>query len=128
VISTLSEITPSSSLALILLDMKSKGLFVGALPIDKWNSDINRESVKTDWMWLLGYEGIRHGWLSDKTKVMDDAFFKAMASRNVAFYDPTKNVTRSTSVNKWRWLFRKQQRKETQKILNAIRNVQEEDY
>lgn len=75
-ISELIEFTPSSSLALILLDMKSKNLYFGPLPTDKWAKKINNDTVKSDWIWLLAYEAIRKGWLRDLENVMTSPFFK----------------------------------------------------
>jgi hypothetical protein len=92
------EKMPSSVLSLVLLDMKSRGLCVRKLPQTEWENQISKKSVLSDWSWLLAYEGIRHSWLSDRSKVMSEPFFRAMASRNVVFYDPQRNVRPSYSV------------------------------
>lgn len=60
-ISELAEENSSSALALIMLDMKDKGLFVRKLPVNEWESKITIENIYTGPHWLLGYEGIRHG-------------------------------------------------------------------
>lgn len=87
-----------SALPLVLLDMKSRGCFLHPLPKDQWESQINDERVKSDWIWLLAYEGIRRGWLLDKKKVLEKPLFKAMHSRNVVFYDPARNVKKSERI------------------------------
>jgi hypothetical protein len=92
------EKIPSSVLALVLLDMKSRGLCVRKLPQTEWENQFSKNSILSDWSWLLAYEGIRHGWLSDRSKVMREPFFRAMLARNVVFYDEQRNVRPSYSV------------------------------
>ncbi|NBW52034.1 MAG: RNA-directed DNA polymerase, partial [Betaproteobacteria bacterium] len=65
VISELSAVTPSSALALVLLDLDSRGLWVRQLPKANWEAGITKERVRCDWIWLLAYEGFRKGWLKD---------------------------------------------------------------
>lgn len=120
--------TVSSTLALILLDMKSKGLCLCNLPTAEWVKQITKESVESDWIWLLGYEGIRHGWLPDPSNVMARPFFQAMASRNVMFYDSRRNVPRSTKVVRMRNRSRKKQLLEMRKIIQHLRGFRFEEY
>ena len=75
----------SAAIALILLDMKSKGLCIGKLPTQVWEGKISEDSVKSDWTWLLAYEAYRHGWMVDHNKLLNKSLFKAMASRKVVF-------------------------------------------
>ncbi|ESZ74261.1 hypothetical protein X726_22580 [Mesorhizobium sp. L103C105A0] len=100
VISDAAETTASSSLGLVLLDMQSKGLCIRSLPKAEWENSITDDRVRSDWIWLLAYEGFRHGWLNDKKGLMAKSFFKPMASRNVVFYDPKKNVQKSEKIVK----------------------------
>lgn len=127
-ISELIEITSSSALALILLDMKSKGLFLSSLPTSEWRRRSNKERVKSDWIWLLAYEGIRHGWIPDSNKVMDEPFFKAMAARNVVFYDPRRNVPRSANIVQVRNRSRRQQLNEMQRMIRDLRGFRFDEY
>lgn len=94
----LAEVTSSSALALLLLDMNSKGLGFAALPKEQWEAKISEQSIASDWTWLLGYEGFRHGWLTDRKSLMASPLFKPMADRNVVFYDDTKNIPSSKST------------------------------
>lgn len=127
-ISELMDVTSSSALALILLDMKNKGLCHSNLPIDQWESQCTKERVKSDWIWLLAYEGIRHGWLSNSTNVMADPFFQSMATRNVVFYDPKRNVQKSTSIVQMRNHSRRRERGEMQRIIRYLRGFQFDEY
>ena len=120
--------TASSSLALILLDMTNKGLCIGSLPTTEWSNLSTEERVRSDWIWLLAYEGIRHGWLSDPHGVMAGHFFQAMASRNVVFYDPTRNVPTSAKVVRERNLFRKAQFSAVQKFIQHVRGFEFGEY
>jgi len=83
------------SLSLILLDMRSKGLFISSLPVSKWLDGVDDISSRGDPRWLIAYEGFRHGWLNDTKGLMLKPFFAPMASRNVIFYDPRGNVAPS---------------------------------
>lgn len=78
-ISEAAETTASSSLGLVLLDMQSKGLCIRSLPKAEWENSITDDRVRSDWIWLLAYEGFRHCWLSDKKGLMAKSFFKPMA-------------------------------------------------
>jgi hypothetical protein len=127
-ISELIEITSSSALALILLDMKSKGLCLSSLPTAEWIGRITKERVKSDWIWLLAYEAIRHGWLPDPSNVMAEPFFRAMASRNVVFYDPKRNVPSSTKIVRMRSRSRRKQFNEMQKIIHLLRGFEFLEY
>lgn len=127
-ISELIETTSSSALALILLDMKSKGLCICSLPKAEWVSQITKERVKSDWIWLLAYEGIRHGWLPDPSNVMAGSFFQAMSSRNVVFYDPRRNVPSSNKVVQMRNRSRRKQLFEMQKIIRDLRGFEFDEY
>jgi hypothetical protein len=127
-VSELIERTPSSALALIVLDMKSKGLCMCRLPEAQWVSQITKEGVQSDWIWLLGYEGIRQGWLPDPSNVMAEPFFQAMASRNVVFYDPRRNVPRSDKVVRIRNRSRRRQFLEMRKVIQDLRGFKVDEY
>jgi hypothetical protein len=119
--SEVAEVTPSSALALVLLDLKSKRLCTRALPEASWTAQITKDKVRTDWTWLLGYEGIRHGWLKDPNNVMADDLFRPMAARNVVFYDPARNVPDSTKFVRQRRIVRRKQSEEVENILRSLR-------
>ena len=122
-ISQLAEFGTSSALALVLLDLDSRGLFVRKLPKAKWEADSTKERVRCDWIWLLAYEGFRHGWLNDAKKVMSDDFFAPMATRNVVFYDPKRNVRPTSKVVKLRANTRKRNLKDITRFFMDIRGV-----
>ncbi|WP_299719945.1 RNA-directed DNA polymerase [uncultured Tateyamaria sp.] len=119
---------PSATVALLLLDMRAKGLCVGKLPIQAWESKISEESVNTDWTWLLAYEGYRHGWLTDHLKLMDKPFFKSMATRDVVFYDPKRNIKTSSSEAGTRRNIRRKNMVEVRKLLSQLRGIEGAGY
>lgn len=120
-ISEAIEVTPSSALALILLDMESKGLVVHKLPKSSWVSLIDADLIRSDWSWLLSYEGVRHGWLPDPKGVMRDPFFAAMHSRDVTFYDPRRNVMPSKKEIMLRKMKKRRATLEAEKFLRLLR-------
>lgn len=87
-----------STLPLLLLDMKSKGLVRRRLPSEHWENLITEERVERDWIWLLAYEGTRKGWLADSKGVLSKRFLKPMHDRNVTFYDESRNISRSKTA------------------------------
>ena len=111
----------SAAIALILLDMKSKGLCIGKLPTQVWEGKISEDSVKSDWTWLLAYEAYRHGWMVDHNKLLNKSLFKAMASRKVVFYDPKRNISTSSSEAGNRSTKRKNSIAEVKKLLVRLR-------
>jgi hypothetical protein len=127
-VAELSELIPSSVLSLILLDMKHKGLCVQSLPKSSWVAQISADRVEKDWIWLLAYEGIRHGWLPDPKGVMNKPFFQAMAARNIIFYDERKNVPPSASFVRTKKRARKQDNLDTKKLLSSIRGFNSPGY
>lgn len=129
-ISELSEVTPSSSLALVLLDLDSRGQWVRQLPKTTWEAGITKERVRCDWIWLLAYEGFRKGWLKDTRGVMGDGFFAPMSARDVVFYDPKRNVRPTSKVVKLRAQTRSRNMKDIHRFITEVRGVHapEEDY
>ncbi|WP_337248798.1 RNA-directed DNA polymerase [Rhodovulum sulfidophilum] len=113
----------SAAIALILLDMKSKGLCIGKLPTQVWEDKISEDSVKSDWTWLLAYEAYRHGWMVDHNKLLNKPLFKAMSSRNVIFYDPKRNINTSSSESDKRSVRRKRSLLEVKTLLESLRGV-----
>jgi hypothetical protein len=77
--------TPSSALALLLLDIRQRGQLASSLPIERWENAIDEGVVQTSWMWLLAYEGCRRGWLRDRKGVLNESLFAPMIQNNVAF-------------------------------------------
>jgi hypothetical protein len=98
VISEHVEAIKSSALGLLLLDLRQSGIFVNKLPTAQWEAQINEENVASTWLWLLGYEGIRLGWLADKNNIMRQPLFHEMNTRNVVFYDERRNVPKLVNV------------------------------
>lgn len=122
------EELPSSAIALLLLDMKVRGTVVGRLPKASWERRITKESIASDWTWLLGYEGFRHGWLSDGKRLMKTSLFKPMASRNVVFYDERRNMQKSRSFVANRQVIRRNEQTEVAKFLVALTGIDTREY
>lgn len=122
-IAQLAEVGTSSALALVLLDLDSRGLFGRKLPKAKWESESTKDRVRSDWIWLLAYERFRHGWLNDTKGVMNDDFFRPMAARNVVFYDPKRNVRPTSKVVKLRANTRKRNLEDITRFFMEIRGV-----
>ena len=127
-ITGLVEILPSSSVALILLDMKEKGIWSGTLPTGSWEKMISQESILSSWIWLLAYEGFRNGWLTDRRQLMSRKFFKPMAERNVVFYDPKRTVKKSQRVTAISHKRRRRDIAEARRILVNLREVMGDEY
>jgi hypothetical protein len=119
-----AAVTKSSALALTLLDMKSRGLVKAKLPTADWEKQITKESVLTDWNWLLAYEGCRRGWLADPGAVMARPFFAAMNARGVFFYDERRNVRKRTTMAKVRSALRRKFQREVREFLFSVRDVE----
>lgn len=115
---------PSSAIRLILLDMSDKGCCLTPAPVQRWENEISEDGVLTNWSWLFAYEGIRHGWLKDNHGLMAKPFFKAMADKDVVFYDPRRNVHRSQRVKRDRRLERIEQGREVIQLLEQLRGVE----
>lgn len=84
----LSEYSYSSCIPLILLDMQSKSATF-RLNTKIWEKAI-RSSELTDGMWLLAYEGERHGWLN--TSRLSSIYLEPMKNLNIQFYNDKRNV------------------------------------
>ena len=128
VITELTEQLPSSSLALVLLDMKEKGIWSGALPTESWEKMISQESMLSSWIWLLAYEGFRNGWLRDGKTLMSKKFLKPMAEKNVVFYDPKRNIKKSQKAVEMSNKRRRGDIAEAQRILIDLREVMAQEY
>jgi len=122
------EQIPSASLALLLLDMQDRGLCPAKLPKQSWETNLSKDRVLTDWSWLLAYEGIRHGWLSDPHGLMAKPFFEPMITRGVVFYDRTRNVPRTRKLIKLRQTLRRSNKRAASKLLTTIRGFDFGDY
>jgi Reverse transcriptase (RNA-dependent DNA polymerase) len=119
----LSENVQSSALRLLLLDMKQMGLCVKSPPSAKWASDIKEDRILADWSWLFAYEAIRKGWLPDPAGLISKPFFKPMHDRDVIFYDPKRNVLRSSFVKKSSFFEMKRQSHEVQLLMRWLRGT-----
>lgn len=111
----------SAAIALVLMDMDSRGLILGKLPVNNWQSQISEDSVLSDWTWLMAYEGIRHGWIADEHNLMEKAFFKPLISQKVKFYDPNKTLL-STNIRK-KQATKKRNLHEAKNFLEGVRSV-----
>ena len=118
----------SSAIALVLLDMSEKGLVVGQLPRDQWSQYITLQKANTSGLWLLAYEGIRHGWLSDPHNLAQCAVFAPMLLRNIEFYDPKRNVATSRSAASRRIQARIREKRATFSMMQHLRGFAMDDY
>ncbi len=117
--------TQSSALILTMLDMNSQGLCRRKLPISDWEGCVTEDRVRTEPVWLMAYEGIRHGWLLDPRSVMTKPFFQSMASRNVVFYDERRNVPKTEKTLKLRSAARKSNNLEISSLMFRLRHLDE---
>lgn len=115
-----SEISPSV-MPLTLLDMRSKGLCAISLPQAQREKRVTPDTSETSPGWLLAYEGIRHGWLSDPFGLGNSRFFAPMLQRNVAFYDDRRNVTRTAKIVLQKRLMQSKQRRRVRLYLSKLR-------
>jgi hypothetical protein len=114
----------SSAVALVLLDMESRGLLIGSLNKSDWSSEIDSQVCLSSGLWLLAYEGIRHGWLSDPFSLATQPFFKPMLDRNIAFYDPRRNVPLTSVTVKRRRRARARARRVTFALIQGLRGFE----
>lgn len=126
--SELLENTPGSVLPLISLDMRSKGLFHTSLPKEKWENNFDYEKIRSNWCWLLAYEGFRNGWLQDKKNLMAKPFFKPMSDRGVIFYDPHRNIPNSKAILKKRRQAQKIQYVNLSRLMFSLRGLEPPDW
>jgi len=123
-----AENIPSSIVRLLLMDMKSKGIYLTRLPIEHWEQEVSKEGVLTGWSWLYAYEAIRKGWMNDQKNLLSEPFFRAMHRRNVVFYNPDMNVKNSKAVKKANYAIKKQHYVKVKKYLNTLRSIHPSDY
>lgn len=116
----------SATIALILMDMNSKNLISSELPIDEWQSQISEDSILSDWTWLMAYEGIRHGWLSDEHNLMEKPLFKPLDRQKIMFYNPNKKFSASANARKKR--VKKREVFEVKDFLEDIREIEIIDF
>lgn len=120
------SVAQSSAISLVLLDMENKGLTIGSLPKASWSATIDTTIANTSGLWLLAYEGIRHGWLTDPHGLAACDFFKPMLARNISFYDPAKNVPTSKSATARRRNARRSAYRATFSLIQSLRGFDEE--
>lgn len=121
------EGVPSSAIILLLLDLNERGQVWKQLPISSWEN-VDADRVLSDWSWLYAYEGIRKGWLADKNGLLAHPFFAAMANRDVVFYDPKRNVRRTTKTVELRQKEWKSSFIETLQLISNLRGFDSSDY
>tara|TARA_R110002020_G_scaffold991_8_gene4816 strand:- start:1036 stop:2466 length:1431 start_codon:yes stop_codon:yes gene_type:complete len=124
-VSELCEFQNGSALPLILLDMHSKGLVARKLPVATWEASISPDRVEKDWIWLLAYEGIRRGWLTDHRGVMSKRLFKPLNDHSISFYDTTKNVVRSRKAVTLRYTKAKSQGLAAATLMRYLRGFED---
>jgi hypothetical protein len=123
VVSDYMSVHKGSVLPLLLCDMKSKNLFHSTLPYDKWEDMLTPDRVMSDWSWLLGYEGIRNGWLKDLHGVTKQPFFSVLHANGIFFYDPSKNAPTLTSLKKKRFASKGVSLKQANQLIKELRGL-----
>lgn len=83
----------SSACALVLLDLRSRGLVHRVIDVSLWEQSMNDAGL-TSSNWLLAYEAEIKGWLPSATLGFVDAHprFAALKKYGVSFYDINRNV------------------------------------
>lgn len=119
----LSETVQSSALRLLLLDMDQLGLCIRPPPKSTWETEISVDRCQSDWTWLYAYEAVRKGWLSATPAFLNSPFLKPMHSRDVVFYDPKRNVPRSSKIKKERAQARKADNLQVTNLVRLLRGV-----
>ena len=119
----LSETAQSSALRLLLLDMNRLTLCIKPPPIDTWEKEISVERCLSDWTWLYAYEAVRKGWLSAAPTFLKSPFLRPMHSRDVVFYDPKRNVARSSKVKRERAEVRRADNLEVMNLIRLLRGI-----
>lgn len=119
----LSETTQSSALRLLLLDMNQLGLCIKPPPVGTWQTEISADRCLTDWTWLYSYEAVRKGWLHATPAFLKSPFLSPMASRDVVFYDPKRNVPRSRKVRRAAAQIRKADNLQVTNFIRILRGV-----
>lgn len=100
-VSELADANDGSAIKLVMLDLESIGL-LAKLPKKTWLKQIAASSL-LDPIWLLAYEGVRHGWLADPGgAIRANPILAPMFARNIQFYDPKRNVPRRTNLRRLR--------------------------
>lgn len=85
----------NSVIGLEVLAMREKGFIPNPINTTLWQSNLNPVGLYSE-NWLLAYEAIKKGWLTTTTPyIINDPFFNDLQSRNVEFYDVTKDVSLS---------------------------------
>lgn len=119
----LSETAQSSALRLLLLDMNQLGLCIKTPPIGTWEKEISAERCLSDWTWLYAYEAVRKGWLNAAPSFLNSPFLRPMQLRDVVFYDPKRNVSRSRKVKKERAQARKADNLQVASLIRLLRGI-----
>jgi hypothetical protein len=85
--------TLSSTVALVLMDLNSRGLIDGGIDDDFWRQQCGHGNGLRGSMWMLAYEAVLKDWWSvPTTYVAADPLFGPMLSKRISFYDANKNV------------------------------------
>ena len=116
----------SSVVSLVLLDMDNRGLVIGSLPKTRWADFVDDQISRTSGLWLLAYEGIRHGWPTDPHGLAALPFFKPMLDRDIVFYDPRRNVPTSKATTTRRRRARRTARRATFALIQSLRGFEDE--
>lgn len=95
--STVDEIVKQDdpAIALVFLDLHSKGLAKADANFDYWFSFMNESSLCNEF-WLLAYEANIKGWLSTPNDyISGNTFFSLLREKGISFYDTNKLFTLS---------------------------------
>ena len=122
-----AEVTPSSAIRLILLDMRDKEICISKTPVSTWENEVSEERSLSDWSWLYAYEAIRKGWMGDPKGLLTKPFFKHMHERDIVFYDPDKNIMKSRALKKQQIQSRKTDNAKVITFLKALRKLTPDD-
>ncbi len=79
----------SSTVALVALDLKDRGLISGILDDSFWHGFCNSDGLASE-MWLVAYEATRRKWWSKPTSsafIKGHSFFGDILAKDISFYD-----------------------------------------
>ncbi len=85
--------TESGVCALLLLDLRNRGLLDGEVDVSSWMTFLAPGGLRSP-MWLMAYEAPRKGWLNPGSLeyIANDQYFGVLHDLEISFYDALRTV------------------------------------
>ena len=87
----------SSALAMLSLDLRSRGLLEGSANLSGWRASATEDGLRSE-MWLVAYEATKKGWWRAREQgsayIEDHEFFGDIWRADIEFYDPGRRARR----------------------------------